>query len=117
MADLTQTVIAVGEKIHIIMRRHFKEDIRRHFAGTVTAVSEGQIRAEGYTFVFNPATLEYRKLPELRTRIFGILDSGYVINVLPENVVVDRLHYHTNLGAPVITDGAGFRLEVNEQNA
>ncbi|HEX4079873.1 MAG TPA: hypothetical protein VHX61_13480 [Rhizomicrobium sp.] len=110
-------VIDVGEKVHIIARRHFKEDQRRHFVGTVSMVSAGQIRVEGYTFGFNPTSSSFQRLPELRTRIFGILDSGYVINVIPRHVDVDRLRYHANQGTLVMSDGQGFKLEINDSIA
>lgn len=76
-------VIGVGEKVHVITRRLFKEDIRRHFAGTVTAIEGSLIRVEGYAFIFNPVMLDYVFRPEFRTRVFGIGDSNEVINVIP----------------------------------
>ncbi len=113
---MSDAVIEVGEKIHVVMRRHFKEDIRRHFAGTVTVTSGELIRAQGYTFICSPVGLEVRRLTGLRTRVFGLHDSGYIVNVLPPEVAIDRLHYEAKGGTLVITDGAGYSLEVNEQN-
>ena len=107
-------VIEVGEKVHVITRRNFKEDLRRHFAGEVTAVGNGQMRVQGYAFVFNAATLEYRRRPELRTRIFGFTDAQLIVIVLPQDVRIDKLHYHTYDGRLVVTDGSGFSLDINE---
>ena len=106
---MTQSVIEAGEKIHVIVRRHFKEEVRRHFAGEVTAVAPGQMRVVGYTFTCDPISLLYRRLPEIRTRIFALNDSGYIINVLPREIDISRLRYHTNTGVPVLTDGQGFQ--------
>ena len=111
-----QSAIEVGEKFHIITQRQFKEEVRRHFAGTVTAVSEGLMRAEGYSFICNPTTLAYRRLAGLRTRIFGLSGGGYILNILPSDVLIERLHYTTS-GPLTLVDGIGFRLEVNEFNA
>jgi hypothetical protein len=107
-------VIEAGEKVHIILRRRFKEDQRRHFVGTVSMVSAGQIRVVGYTFSFNSTSSAFQRLPELRTRVFGLFDSGCVINVLPPQVDVDRLRYHANQGVLVMSDGQGFKLEIND---
>jgi hypothetical protein len=107
-------VIETGEKVHIILRRRFKEDQRRHFVGTVSMASAGQIRVVGYTFSFNATSSAFQRLPELRTRVFGLFDSGYVINVLPPHVDIDRLRYHANQGILVMTDGQGFKLEIND---
>ena len=41
-------IISIGEKLHILIRRRFEEDIRRHFAGVVSA-------AEGYIANILPA--------------------------------------------------------------
>ena len=108
------SVIEAGEKVHIITRRTYKEDLRRHFAGVVLAVSDIAMRVQGYVFVFNPATLEYKRRPEVRTRVFPIADSGLITIVLPPSVNIDRLHYHTYDNRLMITDGSGYTLDVNE---
>ena len=107
-------IVDVGEKLHIITRRIYKDDLRRHFAGVVMAVSDTAVRVQGYVFVFNPATLEYRRRPEVRTRIFPLADAGLITIVLPQSVNIDRLHYHTYDGRLVVTDGSGYTLDVNE---
>ncbi len=114
---MPQSVIELGEKIHVITRRNFPEEVRRHYAGTVEAVSGAIIRTHGYTFVFNPTALEYRRRPEVRTRLFGIADGQHIINVLPADVVVDELRYLTLEGRLMVTDGRRFRLDVNEFGA
>ena len=111
---MTQTIIEVGEKFHIIKGRQFKEDIRRHFAGVVTAVSSGLIRAEGYSFVATLSGFEFRRLPGLRVRVFGISDGSYTLNILPQDIEIDRLSYNARTGALILTDGARFIFEVNE---
>ena len=45
-----------GEKVHVIERRVFDGDARRHFVGEVEEVNDTAIRATGYTFVCNPMT-------------------------------------------------------------
>jgi hypothetical protein len=112
-----QPIIEVGEKVHVITRRYYKDDIRRHFAGEVLAVSDSAFRAAGYTFVFDPYKTDYRRLPSLRTRIFGFTDSGHITNVLPHSVVLDRLRYRSESGRVAITDDLEFTMEVNEFGA
>lgn len=114
---MTQPVLEVGEKVHIITRRHFKEDIRRHFAGTVLAVSGALIRVEGYSFIVSAISSETRRLSGARTRLFGLTDSSYILNVLPPSVMIDRLQYQTVNGRLMMADSSsGFSLEVNEHN-
>lgn len=114
---MAHPVLEAGEKVHIITRRNFREDLRRHFAGIVTAVSGGQMRVEGHVFVFNEVSLEYRRRPELRVRLFGLLDNQIITNILPPETRLEALRYVMIDGRLVITDGAGFRLDVNEFGA
>ncbi len=113
-AWMSDGAIHIGEKIHLIERRQFKEDVRRHFAGTVRAVALGAIRVEGFTFIVSPVGLEVRRLLGKRTRIFGIYDSGYIINILPDEVDIENLSYEARSARLVISDGLKFSLEVNE---
>lgn len=114
---LLDRVVEIGEKVHVITRRLFKEDVRRHFAGTVTAAEGPLIRVEGYAFVFNPVTLDYVFRPEFRTRVFGIGDSNEVINVIPRASVLEHLRYELLDGRLVMTDGDVVALDINEYNA
>ncbi|HUS52568.1 MAG TPA: hypothetical protein VMY41_00985 [Thermohalobaculum sp.] len=90
---MTQAVIEVGDKLHIITRRNFIEDLRRHFAGSVLAVSGGLVRVQGYAFVFKDKASGYRRKPEFRTRIFGVADAQLIIIALPSGVAIDSLKY------------------------
>lgn len=67
---MTQEYLDVGEKLHIVTRRLFGDDLRRHFVGTCTAIDRSRARVEGYAFVFDPSRNEYQRRPERRTRLF-----------------------------------------------
>jgi hypothetical protein len=55
-------VLTEGEKVHVITRRLFDNDLRRHFVGEVKAVSDVAVRLEGYAFVLNiPATTDTKR--------------------------------------------------------
>jgi len=111
-------VLKEGEKVHIITRRLFENDLRRHFVGEVQAVSEVAVRLEGYVFVFDAGDVRYVKRPERRVRIFGLADSGSIINVLPAHVDLDALSYQTSAeNHMVFTDGKSFSLDINEFSA
>jgi hypothetical protein len=108
-------ILEKGEKIHIITRRLFDGDLRRHFAGTVMSdVQQGLLRIEGYAFIFNANTNQYEKRTGLRTRIFSLVDGRHIVNVLPAAVDIEKVHYaKTEAGHLVITDGGTFELEIN----
>ena len=104
-----------GEKVHVMTRRLFEGDLRRHFAGEVMEASESGVRLEGYVFVLDPTKNHFVRRVEKRVRIIGILDSGHIIKVIPPDVRLEDLKY---LLSPdkrlVVTDGREFSLDVNE---
>ena len=111
MSDL---VLEVADKLHIATRRLFEEDVRRHFVGEVTAHSDSLTEVRGYTFIFHAGTNEYRRLPEERTRIFNLGESGHVVNKIPQDVDLGSIIYQGFGNRLVITDGGSFSLPINE---
>jgi hypothetical protein len=110
-----EVTIHVGEKIHVITRRRFEGDSRRHFVGEIKEAEGSIVRAEGYAFIFNTAKNEFIKKPEKRTSIFQLAESGYIVNLIPKEVSIDSLIYRQsgqkNL---VVTDNHLFCLDINE---
>jgi len=111
MAD---SVLAVGDKLHIMTRRLFADDVHPHFVGAISAVAGPLFRAQGYSFVFDSGTNLYVKHPDARTRLFSLSDAGHIISVIPQEVDLNLLQYRTVAGCLAITDGRGFSLEINE---
>lgn len=111
---MSNQVVAVGDKFHIITRRLFDGDIRRHFVGEVTCVSGDLCEVKGYVFVFNPGTNEYQRRPEFRTRVFSFGNAGFVVNKIPREVNLAALEYRIVGERLVVTDGSDFALDVNE---
>ena len=108
-------LIEIGEKIHLVTRRLFDENIRRHFVGEVVAVEGVVARTEGYTFIYDAKANQYHKAPEKQTTIFDLAESGYIVNIIPKNVDIDKLSYKTvDRSHLVITDGESFSLGVHE---
>ena len=88
--------------------------MRRHFVGEVIATSATLTELRGYTFIFHTGTNEYRRLPEERTRIFSLGESGHVVHKIPKDVDVGSVTYKTINDRVVIADGAAFSLPINE---
>ena len=111
-------LLKVGEKVHIVTRRLFENDLRRHFAGEVAAVTDRGALVVGYAFVFDVSRNEYVRKPGPRTRVFGILEAEHIINVLPPMTDIAALHYeHKGDRGLVVTDDRNFFLDVNEFGA
>ena len=107
------TVLFPGEKVHIIERRRFEGDIRRHFAGEVDDASGSHIRVRGHSFVYSPRRREFVRRSDERIRVFT-LDSGLVVNIMPPTIAIADVRYvHSGTGLKV-TDGRTFQLDINE---
>ena len=111
---MTDSVLAVGEKLHIMTRRLFADDVHPHFVGEISAVAGPLFRAQGYSYVFDSGTNSYVKHPKLRTRLFSLSDAGHIITVIPPEVDLNSLEYRLISGRLAITDSRGFTLEINE---
>ena len=110
-------ILQVGDKLHIMTRRLFEHDIRRHFAGQVEAIDGVLALIVGDTFIFNSGVNEYRRLPEKRSRIFSIGDSGNIVNKLPRETDIEQVNYQTIEERLVVTDGGDLFLSINEFGA
>ncbi len=111
---MSESVLNPGDKLHIACRRLFEEDVRRHFVGEVIAAGEGLTELRGHTFLHDPNTNKYKRLPEARTRIFGLAQAGYTTNKLPIATDLDRIEYRVVDGHLVVTDNDAFVLPINE---
>lgn len=103
-----------GEKVHVIERRLFEGDVRRHFVGEVRGVETAAMRVRGFVFVHDTTSSTWVRGSEPRTRIIPIGASGFVINVVPRDTNIDEVRYEEIEGRLTVTDGASFRLDINE---
>lgn len=108
-------LIETGEKIHVMMRRYFESQVRRHFAGEIDAVIGTHVRATGYVFVYDERTAHYIRKRSRRTTILNLAESGYIVNIIPSTVNLDEVRYETiDRSELFFTDGKDFRLNINE---
>jgi hypothetical protein len=110
-------VLERGERLHIIERRYFSDDLRRHFVGEILDCTEWVVRLKGYVWVFDATIGQFVRKPERRERIISLLDR-LTINVIPLQVDLDAVKYvndpHRGL---IVTDEKSFFLEITEFTA
>ena len=110
-------ILEAGEKVHVIERRYFTEDLRRHFTGQVIKCTEQAVRLRGYAWVFDKVEGQFVMKPEERERIICFGDR-MVINVIPKEVNLEEIQYVTlPEEGLVVTDGKDFMLEITEFTA
>jgi hypothetical protein len=108
-------LLELGEKIHLMVRRKFEDDLRRHFIGEVLVADSSVARVAGYVFIFDYSANEYIRQPEKRIRIIGLADSGNIINVLPITADIEKAEYtQSRENKLVVTDNKTFTLDINE---
>ena len=108
-------ILAQGEKVHVILRRNFEGDLRRHFVGEIVAASDTLARVAGYTFVLDNTTGQFLRRRERRIRIIGLAETGNIINVLPLNADIENSQYKQSTeGKLIVSDGKNFTLDINE---
>jgi hypothetical protein len=111
-------IVNKGEKVHVIYRRHFESEVRRHFAGEIIEVSETTVRLEGNAIIFDNANNQYVKKTESRTTIIDLAESGYITNIIPREVNINELKYVLDNDMRLtLTDGKKFCLDINEFGA
>ena len=107
-------VLSIGDKIHVITRRQFEQEARRHFVGTIEKASDAVARVSGYVFVWSNTLNQFERRPERRTRIVALGDAGNVVNLLPAAVDIEKVRYELSPEKRlVLTDGSGFALDLN----
>lgn len=109
-----ESILKAGEKIHVILRRRFDKDVRRHFAGEVDYYENGLTRATGYVFVIDDLAKHlFTKRPDKRTKVFPLTDGELIVNVLPPSVNIDSVHYELRDKTLLVTDG-DWKMDVKE---
>jgi hypothetical protein len=108
-------LIHPNDKLHIITRQLFPDDICRHFAGEVQTVSENAVRIKGYVFVLDKLHNQFVRIEEEQVRIISLIDSGNIINVLPQEVNLEAIHYRfSDDNHMTVTDGSNFTMDIHE---
>lgn len=103
-----------GEIVHVIERRLFAGDVRRHFVGEIEACTDRALRVRGYLFVYDSGASAFTRKPELRIRLIP-LDNRVIVNVLPDGVPLEKIGYaHDDEGNLTLTDGGDFELDISE---
>ena len=111
-------IIEITEKVHVVVRRAFETDLRRHFIGEIKATSDSVARIEGYFLVFDKNKNIFIKKPDSRVTIMDLSSSGYWVNLIPKEVELSDLHYtYDSENKLILTDGKSFDLDINEFGA
>jgi hypothetical protein len=106
-------IINSGEKVHVIHRQLFEGDARRHFVGVVETCEGTLARVTGYLFAVDAKTNQFVRRDSLRIRIVPLDSAGVIVNVLPEQVKIEKITYkYRPAGDILVTDGGDWHLDL-----
>ena len=107
-------ILDSGDRVFIITRRLFPDDVQRHFVGIVDKATQNAIRIHGHAFVRDVAQGEFVRRKGQRSRVFP-LDNQIVIFVLPDDIDIGVVRYEHPTGKELtVTDGKQFRIDISE---
>jgi hypothetical protein len=104
------SILSKGEKVHVLIRREFEEDIRLRFVGEVVEATDIVVRIRGYAFVFDTGGNAFVRSAEQMERIISLVDSGNIIHVIPGEVNLAELRFVEEQDRNVLTDGKSFSM-------
>ena len=107
-------ILKPGEKIHVIHRRYFENESRRHFVGTVECYENGLARVGGYVFGLDRVKFTFVKRPELRTRVVALASGDVLVNIIPDHVKLEDVVYKVHNKDLRVTDGSDWYLDLSE---
>lgn len=107
-------ILQKGEKVHVIHRRLFEKEARRHFVGIVEDYEGGVARVVGYVYTVDRSKFTFVRRPEKRTRIISLVSGNSFVNVLPDSVVIEKIVYKQEKKAVRVTDGSSWYLDLSE---
>jgi len=115
MKENNAAILSPGDKIHVMHRRRFEKDVRRHFVGEVESCEQGVARASGYVSVIDDLSKHlFVKRPDRRTKLIPIISGDVIVNVIPETVEVESVAYELKDRSLVVTDGGDWAMDVKE---
>lgn len=107
------SLLSRGDKVFIVERRLFEQDLKRHFVGEVEVCTDVGFRARGYPFFYHPTAQNYVRKSKPRTRVFPFY-GNLIINVLPRDCDVESVNYVASDIGTTLTDRKSFELDVSD---
>jgi hypothetical protein len=111
---MLDSILAPGEKIHVIHRRRFDQEPHRHFVGVVNDYREGVLRMTGHVYAVDTTTYQFIRRPEQRTRVASVVSGEVIVNVIPVSVDLSKITYRQEGSAVRVSDGSDWHLDISE---
>ena len=103
-----------SDKILLAHRRLYDGDAPRHFVGEVIAYEDRLAKVRGYSFVRNAMSGDHIRKSDPRIKIVPLDSPAFLVYELPRSVAVDALRFIAEDDRLVLTDDAGFVMNMAE---
>jgi hypothetical protein len=104
-----------GDKLLIAHRRLFEEDQPRFFVGQVLAWEGGVAKVSGHAWVRERVRADYARKPDERIKFVPLASGSIMAYQLPDGVELARLVLRTTTHGLVLTDDAGFAMDLTDR--
>jgi hypothetical protein len=102
-----------NDRILVVDRKLFRDDVTNMFVGVVEDYEEGFVRARGYAYHIHPYEMGTEKRAEERIRVVSLY-AGDVIYVLPRELNVAQIQIKRSPKSLVLTDGQAFMMDLTD---
>lgn len=104
-----------GDKLLIAHRRLFEEDQPRFFVGRVVAYEAGVAKVSGHAWVKERVRGDFARKPDERVKFVPLGSGSIIAYQLPDQVELARLILRTAKHGLVLTDDAGFSMDLTDR--
>ena len=104
-----------GDKLLIAHRRLFEDDQPRFFVGRVLAYEHGIAKVAGHAWVKERIRAEFGRKPDERVKFVPLGSGSIIAYELPATVDLARLVLRSTSHDLVLTDGAGFSMDLTDR--
>jgi hypothetical protein len=102
-----------NDRLLIIDRKLFREDLTRFFVGVVEDCEEGVVRMHGYSYQINPYQIGPEKRGDERIRIFSLHGTD-ICYVLPRELNIAQLAVTHTAKSVTLSDGQAWSLDLTD---
>ena len=102
-----------NDRILVIDRKLFRDDVTNMFIGVVEDYEEGFVRARGYAYHIHPYEMGTERRAEERVRLVSLY-SGDVVYLLPREVNVSQIQVRRSPKSLILSDGQTFTMDLTD---
>ncbi|HLH77000.1 MAG TPA: hypothetical protein VKV28_09375 [Candidatus Binataceae bacterium] len=102
-----------NDRLLIIDRKLFRDDLTRFFVGVVEDCEEGVVRMHGYSYHINPYQMGSEKRVDERTRIVSLHGTD-LCYVLPRELNIAQVAVTHTTKSVILSDGQAWSLDLTD---